>query len=55
MYSGKQVSGDRWVSSKTEAVSQNTEEYRPRSGTYTRDKPTVLRSTSAIRQSQAVA
>ena len=55
MYSGKQVSGDRWVSSKTEAVSQNTEEFRPRSGTYTRDQPTVLRSTAAIRQSQAVA
>jgi len=55
MYSGKQVSGDRWVSSKTEAVSQNTEEFRPRSGTYTRDQPTVLRSTAVIRQSQAVA
>merc|ERR1711892_336218 len=55
MYSGKQVSGDRWVSSKTESVSKSTEEYRPRRGTYTRDKPTVLRSTSAIRQSQAVA
>merc|ERR1712106_265793 len=55
MYSGKQVSGDRWVSSKTEAVSQNTEEFRPRSGTFTRDKPTVLRSTAVIRQSQAVA
>jgi hypothetical protein len=55
MYSGKQVNGDRWVTTKTETVKQTEEEFRPRSGTFTRDKPTVLRSTAAIRQSQAVA
>jgi len=54
-YSGKQVNGDRWVSTKTETVNQTSEEFRPRSGTFTRDKPTMLRSTAAIRQSQAVA
>jgi len=55
LYSGKQVTGDRWVSTKTEMGQKREEEFRPRSGTFTRDKPTVLRSTSAIRQSQAVA
>ena len=55
MYSGKQVNGDRWVTTKTETVKQTEEEFRPRSGTFTREKPTVLRSTAAIRQSQAVA
>jgi len=55
MYSGKQVNGDHWVSTKTETFRQTEEEFRPRSGTFTRDKPTVLRSTAAIRQSQAVA
>ena len=54
MYSGKQVNGDRWVSAKTEMVKQSSEEFRPRSSTFTRDKPTVLRSTTAIRQEQAV-
>ena len=55
MYSGKQVNGDRWLTTKTETVKQTEEEFRIRSGTFTRDKPTVLRSTAAIRQSQAVA
>ena len=55
MYSGKQINGDRWVTTKTERVKQTEEEFRPRSGRFTRDKPTLLRSTSAIRQSQAVA
>jgi len=55
LYSGKQVTGDHWVSTKTEMGQKTEEEFRPRGGTFTRDKPTVLRSTSAIRQSQAVA
>ena len=55
LYTGKQVTGDRWVSTKTEMGQKTEEEFRPRSGTFTRDKPTMLRSTAAIRQSQAVA
>ena len=55
LYSGKQVTGDTWVSTKTEMGQRTEEEFRPRGGTFTRDKPTVLRSTAAIRQSQAVA
>jgi len=55
MYSGKQVPSERRVSSKTEMVQQTEEEFRPRSGTFTRDQPAVLRSTAAIRQQQAVA
>ena len=49
LYSGKQGNGDRWVTPKTEAVKQTEEEFRPRCGTFTRDKPTVLRSTEASR------
>jgi len=52
LYSGKQVTR---VSTKAEVGRQTEEEFRPRGGTFTRDKPTVLRSTAAIRQSQAVA
>jgi len=54
MYSGKTVNGDRWISAKTETV-VDSEEFRPRSGTFTRDKPTVLKSAGPVRQSQAVA
>ena len=52
LYSGKQVTGG---STRAEMGRQTEEEFRPRGGTFTRDKPTVLRSTAAIRQSQAVA
>lgn len=55
LYSGKPLNGDRWISAKTEQVKQSETEFRPRSGTFTRDKPTVLRSAATIRQSQAVA
>ena len=34
---------------------QQQEEFRPRSGTYTRDKPTILRTAAQIKQAQAVA
>jgi len=37
------------------AGKQTVEEFRPRSGTFTRDKPTILRSAAAIKQAQAVA
>ena len=40
MYSGKTVNGDRWISAKTETV-VDSEEFRPRSGTFTRDKESL--------------
>jgi len=55
IYSGKQVNGNHWASTKRETIKQSREEFIPRGGTFTREQPTVLRSTAAIRQSQAVA
>jgi len=55
IYSGKQVNGNHWASTKRETIKQSREEFIPRGGTFTREQATVLRSTAAIRQSQAVA
>merc|ERR1712111_164369 len=48
LYNGRELGRERWVSTKTEMVSGdsglNGGEFRQRSGTFTRDKPTVLSS-----------
>ena len=48
LYNGRELGRERWVSTKTEMVNgdsgMNGGEFRQRSGTFTRDKPTVLSS-----------
>merc|ERR1712198_589210 len=49
LYNGRDLGRERWVSAKTEMVNGTTNgtnggEFRQRSGTFTRDKPTVLSS-----------
>ena len=41
MYNGRELGRERWVSTKTETVDVKGGEFRERSGTFTRDKPTV--------------
>ena len=49
LYNGRELGRERWVSAKTEVVNgvngnSGAGEFRQRSGTFTRDKPTVLSS-----------